>query len=71
MIDATILSVFLLLPIAGALLAWVLPERNNAQKTISVTVSLGLLAAAVLLVIQAITVQKAGFILRERIPLLP
>jgi len=70
MIDASILSVFLILPIVGAVLAWFLPERANAQKTISVSVAVGLLAASVLLLIQAITVQKAGFILRERIPLL-
>jgi NADH-quinone oxidoreductase subunit M len=70
MIDATILSVFLVLPLVGALLAWLLPARPNAQKTVSISVSLGLLAAATLLLVHAITAQKAGFVLRERIPLL-
>ena len=70
MIDASILSVFLVLPILGAILAWVLPARPNAQKTISVTVALGLLAASILLVVQAVSAQKAGFVLRERIPVL-
>ncbi len=70
MIDATILSVFLILPLVGAILAWILPERPNAQKTISVSVSIGLLAASILLLIQSVLAQKAGFLLRERIPLL-
>ena len=71
MIDAQILSVFLFLPLVGALLAWILPARPNAQKAVSISVSLGLLAAATLLLIHAITAQKAGFILRERIELFP
>lgn len=71
MIDATILSVFLVLPLLGALLAWVLPERPQAQKTVSISVALGLLAASTLLLVHAIGAHKAGFVLRERIPLLP
>ena len=71
MIDAQLLSVFLILPMVGAALAWVLPGRANAQKTISVSVAIGLLAASIVFLIQAITSQKAGFILRERIPLFP
>lgn len=70
MIDATILSVFLVLPLVGALLAWLLPARPNAQKAVSLSVSLGLLAASTLLLVHAIGAHKAGFILRERVPLL-
>lgn len=71
MIDAPLLSVFIVLPLVGALLAWLMPARANAQKAVSISVSLGLLAASALLLIHGITAQKAGFILRERIPLLP
>lgn len=70
MIDAAILSVFLILPLVGAILAWILPERPAAQKTISVSVAVGLLAASLLLLSRAVVGQSAGFILRERIPLL-
>jgi NADH-quinone oxidoreductase subunit M len=70
MIDAIVLSVFLVLPATGALLAWLLPARPNAQKAVSIGVSLGLVAFSLLLGLQAIGAHKAGFILRERVPLL-
>ena len=70
MIDALLLSVFLVLPAAGALLAWLLPARPSLQRGVAVAVSLALLVAATLLGVQAIVAQKAGFLLRERIPLL-
>jgi NADH-quinone oxidoreductase subunit M len=71
MTDATVLSLLLLLPAATALLAWILPAKPGLQKTVSVTSSALMLAFATFLLWTCIASHRPGFVLRERIEILP
>lgn len=69
MTDAAILSLFIAIPLLGAILHWSLPDRAGAQKAVSVVLASLLLVAASLFLAWAIASHRAGFLLRERIPL--
>jgi NADH-quinone oxidoreductase subunit M len=69
MTDAAILSLFIAIPLLGALLHWSLPDSARIQKTVSVLSASLLLVASSIFLAWAISSHKAGFLLRERIPL--
>ena len=69
MTDAAVLSLFLVVPLAAALLAWILPGRPALQKTISVVSSALLLVLAAWLLWACVGSHRPGFLLRERIVL--
>jgi NADH-quinone oxidoreductase subunit M len=69
MTDAAILSLFIAIPVLGALLSWSLPDRAGIQKTVSVCSASLLLVVSSIFVAWAISSHRAGFLLRERIPL--
>jgi len=69
MTDDAILSFFIFIPLAGALLSWVAPDRARVQKAISTSSATLLLVAATIFLAWAISAHRAGFLLRERIPL--
>ncbi|MCB9495840.1 MAG: NADH-quinone oxidoreductase subunit M [Fibrobacteria bacterium] len=69
--DAIILSVFFAVPLLGAALLGLLPNRDSLLRKVSIVLSLPILGVALALLALAVTRQDAGFLLRERIPLVP
>lgn len=69
--DALLLSFLFLIPLVGIALHALLPHRGDFQRRLSVGLSLPILGGALVLLFMAITRDSVGFLLRERIPLLP
>ena len=71
MTDIAILSAFIALPLLAALVCWILPDRPGLQKAVSVGFSAVLLAASIAVLCAAIGSHRAGFLLREKVAVLP
>lgn len=69
--DALLLSFFFLIPLVGIVLHALLPNRGDFQRRLSVGLSLPILVGALVLLFMALSRDSVGFLLRERIPLLP
>jgi len=69
--DALLLSPFFAVPLLGALVLALLPGRESVQRRAAVVLALPTLGLALLLLAQCVTRGEAGFLLRQRIPLLP
>lgn len=69
--DALLLSFFFLIPLAGAALHALLPRRESFQRKLAIALSLPVLVGALVLLAMTVSRGSAGFLLRERVPLLP